>query len=142
MGVFVCLLRAIGPGTHEKMSMADLRAGCEKAGFTNVSTYVATGNVVLSADADAEAVRRAVQAVVDRHGLGKTCDVFVRTRRQLAALVKANPFPEAAKDHPQRVGVCFFQETPRWPEWVRRRDGPEKIAAIGSTLIIDYGGGI
>jgi uncharacterized protein (DUF1697 family) len=142
MGVYVGLLRAIGPGTHEKMSMADLRAGCEEAGFTDVSTYVATGNVVLSADVDALAVRKAVQAVVDRHGLGKMCDVFVRSRRQLAALVEANPFPEAAKDHPQRLGVCFFHKAPRWPEWVRRYDGPEKIVAIGGTLVIDYGGGI
>jgi uncharacterized protein (DUF1697 family) len=142
MTVFVCLLRAIGPGTHKKMSMADLRQGCEEAGLMEVSTHVATGNVVLVSDRSAERVRKAVQAVVDHHGLGGMCDVFVRTRRQLAGVVKVNPFPDAAENHPQRVGVCFFQHRPRWPAWVHEYAGPERIAAIGNTLIIDYGGGI
>lgn len=139
MTVYVALLRAIGPGTHDKLSMADLRRGCEQAGFTDVSTYVATGNVVFAAEAGAGEVRRAVQAVVDRHGLGGMCDVFVRTARQLKSIIARNPFPDAAADHPQRLGVCFFHKT---PAWVKKHDGPERIATLTSHLIVDYGGGI
>src|SRR5690606_38911378 len=134
-------LRAIGPATHRVMSMADLREGCETAGFDNVATYVATGNLVLSAPGSAGSVREAVQAVVDGHGLGRTCDVFVRSLRQLRALVKADPFPAATGERPQRVGVCFFQRRPHWPAWVDAHDGPEIIATSGAHLMIDYGPG-
>jgi uncharacterized protein (DUF1697 family) len=141
MTVYVALLRAIGPATHGRLSMADLKRGCEQAGFTDVSTYVATGNVVFAADGTAADVRRAVQAVVERHGLGGLCDAFVRTARQLRTLVRNNPFCDAAADRPQRLGVCFFQKTPAWPAWVARHDGPERIAAFTNHLIVDYGEG-
>lgn len=139
MTVYVALLRAIGPATHRRLSMAQLRAGCEAAGFGQVSTYIATGNVIFTTDTRAGEVRNAVQAIVDAHGLGGLCDAFVRTRRQLARLVRANPFPEAARERPDRVGVCFFQRRPRWPETVRGR--PERIAAVADSLVIDYGPG-
>jgi len=42
MAVFVCLLRAIGPVTHTKMSMAALRERCEAAGFEEVATVLNT----------------------------------------------------------------------------------------------------
>ena len=141
MSVYVAMLRAIGPVTHRQMSMADLRAGCAAAGFTDVTTYVNTGNLVFSAAGTAASVRRAVESIVAGHGLAGLCDVFVRTPRQLAAVVSQNPFPDATAERPQRVGVCFFQRVPDWPAWVANPAGPERIAALGSVLVVDYGPG-
>jgi len=137
MAVFVCLLRAIGPVTHAKMSMAALRGECVIAGFQNVATVLNTGNVLLSAERSATEVRSRVQDVVDSFDINS--EVFVRTSRQLTDLVKANPFAEAAQDHPSAVGVCFFQRTPPWPDWLISYDGPEVLATIASHLCIDYG---
>ncbi len=141
MTVYAALLRAIGPVTHARMSMADLRRGCEAAGLRDVSTYVSTGNIVCTSDGTAAEVRRAVEGVVASYGLDGLCDVFVRSRAQLSRLVAANPLPQATAERPARVGVCFFQRARTWPDWVHRQAGPERIVALGSVLVIDYGPG-
>lgn len=140
MPVYVGLLRAIGPITHAKMSMAALREKCEAAGFGDVATVLNTGNLLLRSDLPAAGVRRRVQEVVDSFGIDS--EVFLRTPRQLREVVKANPFPAAAERHPSAYGVCFFQRTPDWPEWLTRYDGPEKLATVTNNLLIDYGGQI
>ncbi len=44
----IVLLRAVNVGTG-KLPMAELRALCEAAGFAEVRTYIASGNVVFRA---------------------------------------------------------------------------------------------
>jgi uncharacterized protein (DUF1697 family) len=136
MGVFVCLLRAIGPETHAKMSMKALREGCDAAGLDDVATHGNTGNVICRSDKSAAQVREIVQQVVD--GFGIRSEVFVRTPRQMAAVVRANPFPEAARERPAEVGVCSFHKAPRWPDWVGHYEGPQRLATVGAHLIVDY----
>ncbi|HEY0489493.1 MAG TPA: DUF1697 domain-containing protein, partial [Telluria sp.] len=46
MTTFIALLRAVNVGGTGKLPMTELKAMCEAAGFTNVRTYIASGNVV------------------------------------------------------------------------------------------------
>lgn len=46
MSLQVALLRGVNLGGR-KVVMAELRAACEAAGFTDVRTLVASGNIVL-----------------------------------------------------------------------------------------------
>lgn len=138
MGVFVCLVRAIGPGTHELMSMADLREACEARGLTDVATHGNTGNLICRSTKSPRAVRALVQEAVDGFGLPASCEVFVRTPAQLAYVVDANPFPEAAAERPQHVGVCSFHNSPRWPAWLASYAGPHRLATVGAHLVVDY----
>lgn len=138
MGVYVCLVRAIGPGTHAVMSMADLRSGCEAAGLEDVATHGNTGNLTCRSRRSPHSVRRLVQGVVDGFGIGQSCEVFVRTPVQMSTVVEANPFPDAAEDHPQHVGVCSFHNAPDWPDWVADYDGPQRLATVGAHLVVDY----
>ena len=56
MPVFVLLLRAVNVGGTGRLPMGDLKRLCEKAGFRNVRTYIASGNVVTERDgSEAEA---------------------------------------------------------------------------------------
>jgi uncharacterized protein (DUF1697 family) len=139
MAVFVCLIRAIGPVTHAKMSMAALRERCEAEGLGAVGTVGNTGNLLCRSTRSPHAVRRLVQSVVDGFELGAMCEVFVRTPTQMRFVVDANPFPEAATDHPAAVGVCVFHTSPRWPVSIRNYDGPHRLATVGAHLVIDYG---
>jgi uncharacterized protein (DUF1697 family) len=43
---FVALLRAVNVGGTGKLSMGDLKATCEAAGFAEVRTFIASGNVI------------------------------------------------------------------------------------------------
>lgn len=137
MPAYVALIRAIGPVTHAKMRMAALRDACEDLGFEDVETVGNTGNVIFRSRKGAKAARALVQEAVAGFGLGTAQEVFVRTPAQMAEVVAANPFPEAAAARPAALGVCSFHEVPDWGP-VRDWPGPEKLAMVGSHLIVDY----
>ena len=139
MPAYVALIRAIGPVTHAKMSMAALRDACEDLGLEDVATVGNTGNIVFRSRKGVAAARALVQEAVAGFGLPAAQEVFVRTPAQMAEVVAANPFPAAALEHPAAVGVCSFHEAPDWGP-VRDWPGPEKLAMVGAQLVVDYAG--
>ncbi len=141
MSVYVALLRAIGPGSHELMRPSALRDKAEAAGFENPVNYLATGNLIFGSEKSAAAVKKEITALVESFGL-KSSEVFVVGRAQLKKIVAADPFPKAAREHPGRLGICFFHRALDWPAALLEPAGPEKVAAIGAALVIDYGAGI
>lgn len=141
MTVYVALLRAIGPVSHAIMRPGALRDRAEKAGFTDPVNFLATGNLILGSPKSVAIVKNEITALVEGFGL-KTSEVFIATRTQIKAIVDADPFPEATKDHPTSVGVCFFHKAMDWPDALLDPRGPEKVAAVGSAVVIDYGKGI
>ena len=128
MITYIALLRAVNVGGTGKLPMTDLKAMCEDAGFTDVRTYIASGNVVFRSKASAAKVKSALETRLAAHA-GKPVGVVVRTHAELAAVLKANPFPKAA----QNRAVAIFLDAPppndalkhdRWTE--QRRDAPRR----------------
>jgi uncharacterized protein (DUF1697 family) len=108
MPAYVALLRAVNVGGTGKLAMTELRAMCEAAGFANVRTYIASGNVVFTA-AEAEAtVKVALERAMEAYA-GKPVGVMVRTGAEMTAVVAANPFPAAAGN---RTAAIFLDEPP------------------------------
>jgi uncharacterized protein (DUF1697 family) len=141
MTVYVALLRAIGPVSHAIMRPGALRDRAEEAGFENPVNYLATGNLIFGSGKSVAVVKQEITALVEGFGL-KTSEVFIATRAQVKAIVEADPFPEASRDHPASVGVCFFHKTMDWPDTLLDPRSPEKVAAVGTAVVIDYGKGI
>jgi len=105
---YVALLRGINIGSRNRVSMPELRAAMEGAGFPEVQTYLQSGNVVLESRAKAESVRRKVEGLVaERSGL--EIAVVVRTKAELAAVVRRNPLGDVATD-PKRHQVTFLSK--------------------------------
>jgi uncharacterized protein (DUF1697 family) len=90
--------------------MAQLRSALEDAGFEDVATYVQSGNVVLSSSDSAAKVARKCERIV-KSEFGLEIPVVVRTRAQLAAVVKRNPLGKVAKN-PKRYQVSFLEKKP------------------------------
>lgn len=91
---YVALLRGINVGGRNKVAMPALRATCESLGCTDVTTYIQSGNVVLSSALSAADLRAALEkGIADQLGVSPT--VMIRTHRQLADAIAANPFPDA-----------------------------------------------
>ncbi|QCI64841.1 DUF1697 domain-containing protein [Phreatobacter stygius] len=138
MTVLIGLIRAIGPATHAKMSMQDLREGCQAAGLARVATYIQTGNLIIETRKSPATVQAIVERVLRRFDLANL--VVLRRPDDLAAIVAANPFPEAAEARPSELCVCFLAATPR-PESVTalaQHQGPERLAFCGDDLCVDY----
>ena len=102
------MLRGINLGPKRRVPMADLRGLFTEAGYEDVATYVQSGNVVLTSSASpAELGSASSQLISQRFGFD--VPVVVRTRAQLAAVVKHNPFGDVA-DNPKRYQVSFLSE--------------------------------
>ena len=105
------LLRGINLGSRNRISMPELRAALEDAGFADVQTYLQSGNVVLSSGKSATNVARAVERLIaERFGL--EIAVVTRTRAELAKVVERNPLGKVAKD-PKRYQVSFLASKPK-----------------------------
>ncbi|RYD46384.1 MAG: DUF1697 domain-containing protein [Verrucomicrobiaceae bacterium] len=108
MTVFIALLRAVNVGGTGKLPMEDLRKLCEACGFTGAKTYIASGNVVFKSGKSASAVKRALETALAEYA-GKPVGVLVRTAAEMAAVLEADPFPEAPGN---RAVTIFLDETP------------------------------
>jgi len=95
MPVFVALLRAVNVGGTGKLPMSDLKGLCKKAGFRNVRTYIASGNVVAERDGSEAEAKAALEAELRTYA-GKPIGVIVRTGAEMARVVALNPFPDRA----------------------------------------------
>ncbi|WP_102223365.1 DUF1697 domain-containing protein [Acidimangrovimonas sediminis] len=139
---WVALLRGIGGATHARMSMADLRHAATAAGFEEVRTVLATGNLVFASARPEAAIRSALEAVVADHGL--TNAVILRDGAALGAIAGANPFAEAARLRPAHVLVHFLAELPAAGHEARLAGyaGPEAVVPSGREVFIDYVEGI
>jgi uncharacterized protein (DUF1697 family) len=86
--------------------MPELRAALQTRGFGDVSTYVQSGNVVLSSRASAERVAKDVNAlIIKRFGLDVI--VLVRSHAEMEEVVRRNPLSNVAVD-PKRHLVTFM----------------------------------
>lgn len=107
MPVYIALLRAINVGGTGKLPMTELKAICEKLGFTDVKTYIQSGNVLFRADASEADVARTLDDALGKR-LGKKPGVMMRSRKEIEAIVAKAPFPDAK---PSFLIVSFLPET-------------------------------
>jgi uncharacterized protein (DUF1697 family) len=86
----VALLRGINVGGNGMVSMAELKKTFEKLGFTDVRTYINSGNIIFRPSAAHPAdARRIEQALAKDFGL--EIKVVLRSEKELARVVKAIP---------------------------------------------------
>jgi len=64
MNTYVILIRGINVGGKNKIRMAGLRKCLEELGFSNVSTYIASGNVILKSSKRADEVKAQIEGVL------------------------------------------------------------------------------
>jgi uncharacterized protein (DUF1697 family) len=95
---YVALLRAVNVGGTGKLPMSELKALCEAAGFAKVTTYIASGNVVFESKLGEPEVIAALDEKLNAYA-GKPVGVVVRTAAEMAAVLEANPFPNAALNY-------------------------------------------
>jgi uncharacterized protein (DUF1697 family) len=139
MTAYVALLRAVNVGGTGKLPMADLRSMAKACGFTAVRTFIASGNLLFESDLTEAGVKATLEESLADYA-GKRIAILVRTAGEIAAIVAANPFPDA---HPSRLLVYFYQTAQSDAVITGCRDiGDERLALGKRELYVDYGDGI
>ena len=90
MARYVALLRGINVGGNNLIKMPALKACVEALGMQNVSTYIASGNVLFDAAGAATRVAAQLEAGLSKE-FGYTARVTLRTAAQLRAVVERAP---------------------------------------------------
>lgn len=132
MARLIVLLRGVNLAGRNRVSMSELRDALAEAGFTDVGTYVQSGNVVLSSSKPAKRVRAEVERLLaERFGLD--VGVVVRTRAELAKIVERNPLGKVVKD-PKLYQVTFLEKRPG-AEVMRKLEA----AATAKESVVSHG---
>jgi len=93
MNRYVLLLRGINVGGKNKIPMKDLKKCLEELGFTEVVTYIASGNVILRSDKSAEKVKALVEEALPKNFKldSELIKVLVLARSQLQSVIDNKP---------------------------------------------------
>ena len=139
----IVLLRGINLGPRNRIAMPGLRKLLEDAGFDDVRTYVQSGNIVLSTRRKPESTATACEKLIADE-LGLDIPVVVRTRHELAEVVRRNPLGDVA-DNPKRYQVSFLDGEPD-PKAIEKlaaaAAGDERVEAIGREIYAWHPDGI
>jgi len=93
MNTYVVLMRGINVGGKNTVPMTGLKKCLEELGFSSVSTYLASGNVIVQSDKRATEVQAQIEAALpERFNLqNERIKVLVLTRKQLQAVIENRP---------------------------------------------------
>ncbi len=107
MSRYVALLRGINVGGKNLIKMTDLAACFEAGGFTNVRTFIASGNVVFDARKPAKLVTQLEQLLAARFDYAAS--VAVRSVDQMRAIVDGAPKGFGKQPAKYRYDVLFLK---------------------------------
>src|SRR3954464_11906486 len=99
MPQYVAFLRGINLG-NRRLKMEQLKALFEDMKFSEVATFIASGNVLFESKAkDDLKLTKMIEAHLEK-ALGYDVDTFVRTRAEVAAVTAFRPFSKAEMEKP------------------------------------------
>jgi uncharacterized protein (DUF1697 family) len=127
MARYVAFLRAVNVGGRT-VRMSELVQRLGALGLSEVTTFIASGNVCFGAEGDPRELSRRIEAEL-LAWLGYPVATMVRTWEELEALVASNPFKGVARAPDAKLYVAFLWETP-----ARRAKLPVVSAKDGMTL--------
>lgn len=135
----VLLLRAVNVSGRNRVPMAELRSALTNAGvLDDVSTYIASGNIVCRHPSDPVAACAGVRSLI-RDEFGVDTPVILRTHGALVRALESQPFVDPIE---KLLHAMFLEGAPRQDAvaMLRERLVPgEEVALVGHDLWISYG---
>ncbi|MCR4269100.1 DUF1697 domain-containing protein [Nitratireductor sp. ZSWI3] len=132
---YIILFRGVGGATQ--LPVKQLKPVLEGCGFENVSTYINSGNAVVTSTLDEAGLVEKVAAAVRRQ-MGFEKAIMARSVEDWEAMIAGNPFGQADED-PTTVHVYALERAPE-PAAVAalqaKATGSERFMVDGRTLYL------
>lgn len=93
--IYVAFLRGINVGGNSKVDMKRLKELFEKAGHTNVSTYINSGNVIFESSESPEELTKDLEKEIEKE-FGFYVKVLVKSLSQIKSII--NDLPDSWKN--------------------------------------------
>jgi uncharacterized protein (DUF1697 family) len=138
MTTFVALLRSVNVAGHGRLAMPELKASFLDLGYTDVTTYIQTGNVIFrTSKRNAATVEADIESQLEAT-FGSTPKVILRTVPELTRAVATSPYPKSGAD-PSRHHVTFLASTPSRAHLAKFQppaSGRDELAIIGREVYV------
>ncbi|MEE4024918.1 DUF1697 domain-containing protein [Gordonia sp. PKS22-38] len=135
----VVLIRAVNVG-GAKLPMADLREMAAELGATDISTYIASGNLICEPTGDPDDFDRALEkSITDRFGFER--EVISRSRDDLVKALAAHPFDVVDAKYSYIYCLTGTPATDKVAAFSERAFGDDVFRVIGDDLHIRYAEG-
>ncbi|HHQ0909705.1 TPA: DUF1697 domain-containing protein [Listeria innocua] len=133
MEKYVALLRAVNVAGKNKVNMKNLKAALQEEGFQNVTTYIQSGNLVLSSNLQTETEVTAKITEVITATFNLSIDVFAFSEQNYKTIIKNNPFPAEKIGEEESWMIAFYNENIDIP---KQKNTQAEVIAIGRALYI------
>jgi uncharacterized protein (DUF1697 family) len=90
MQTYIALLRGINVAGQKKIKMAELREILNKS-FTNVQTYIQSGNIIVQSDKTQEKVKEIIQKLIQKH-YNFHVPTIILEAKDIKKILKSNPY--------------------------------------------------
>ncbi|NPD46146.1 MULTISPECIES: DUF1697 domain-containing protein [unclassified Lentimicrobium] len=112
MTTYISILRGINVGGHRKIIMAELRKMYEQLGFSQVKSYIQSGNVVYESNQKMSSTE--LEKLLEnsiKETFGHEVPVLIRTSEEWEMAIKANPFLNE-ESNTDKLFITFLSESP------------------------------
>jgi uncharacterized protein (DUF1697 family) len=109
---YIALFRAINVGGHAIIKMSELKKMFEQMGFTDVTTYIQTGNVIFSSH---ESDKKKLAVLIEKKfksSTGHESKIFILTNDKLKKAVSKNTFEPEKHANEQLCHLLFLSGKP------------------------------
>lgn len=133
---YVALLRGVNVGGNNKIPMAALREALEGAGFTDVLTYIASGNVLFTSDRPVDSLAQSIRNIITER-FGHQVDILVLSAAKMQAIAAAIP-DDWVNDENTRCDVLYLWPSADRPDFVDElpiRDGIDHVRYVPGALL-------
>ncbi len=105
---YIAFLRAINVGGHGVVKMQEIRNIFESLGFSNVQTFIASGNIIFeSKSTPTGKLEKQIESALQKH-LGHEVGALVRTEREVLEIVALKPFSQKEMDSSVMFSITFL----------------------------------
>jgi uncharacterized protein (DUF1697 family) len=133
---YAALLRGINVGGNNIIKMADLKTCFESMGFTDVSTFIQSGNIIFKSDEkDKIKITRRIEKILSAT-FNYTAKAVIISQNDLRNIINEAPKSFGKNPSEYRYDVIFLQEplTPEVIKKIKTRPGVDEVMAGKKAL--------
>lgn len=138
MRKFLAILRGINVGGKRKLPMSQLKELFQNLGYSEVKTYIQSGNVIFTAEAEEKEIEKAVENAIFE-AFNFEVPVICRSAEEFQLSVSINPFFEDAVVEIERLHLTFLKETPEQQQLDKLKEYnfyPDEFVVKGKDVFI------
>lgn len=144
MAIYVALLRGINVSGQKKVAMNQLKALFENVGFTDVLTYIQSGNIVfVSYETNTPTIIKLIKENILSE-FGFNVPVFILTANELDEIIQENPFYNLPDFEESKLYYTILEDIPDAEELkllLSYKFHPDQIISKGRVIYVYAQGG-